>query len=93
MINKPDQSLYTRSQWTYSPRQQSVNQQHRSVGAQWLSPPPRLALILGKPGWTSVTPKTINTIPTEFIPNNTTVSLQYLTIITRISISTLRLIG
>ena len=28
----PDQSLYARSQSTYSPRQQSINQHHRSVG-------------------------------------------------------------
>lgn len=33
MVNKPDQSLYVRSQSTYSPRQQSINQHHRSVGA------------------------------------------------------------
>jgi hypothetical protein len=33
MINKPDHSLYARSRSTYSPRQQSMNQHHRSAGA------------------------------------------------------------
>ena len=35
MINRPDQSLYARSQSTYSPRQQtlSIHQHHRSNGA------------------------------------------------------------
>jgi hypothetical protein len=33
MANKPDQSLYPRYHSTYSPRQQSMNQHHRSAGA------------------------------------------------------------